>query len=102
MSDKFPIDEAQIVGLFMECVFYGMSQHSPDAHPFSDGRSYPGMYLVTFGLCMRALLFQRDHAFVWKSKKDIRWGMLAIALAMCLFGTLDGASSPPLHAHTTS
>ena len=25
MSDngKFPIDEAQIVGLFMECVFYG-------------------------------------------------------------------------------
>ena len=50
-----------------------------------------GIYLVTFGLCLRALLFDRERGFALKSGRDVHWGMVAIALLMCIFCTFDGA-----------
>lgn len=67
----FQLPEAQIVGLFMECVAYGM-------------------FLVTFGLCMRALLCRREQ-LAPKAAKDINWGMLIVALLMFLFASFDVA-----------
>ena len=90
MSDKFPIDEAQIVGLFMECVFYGacpqrrLSRHTHCA--MLTDLSWvvcAGMYLVTFGMCMRALLF--TQTFALKDRRDIRWAMVVVALLMFIF-----------------
>ncbi|KAJ7452120.1 hypothetical protein B0H11DRAFT_2074364 [Mycena galericulata] len=68
--DNFPITEAQIVGLFLESVFWGF-------------------YLITFILCLRSLLFGSN----WQLKRlsEINWAMLLVALAMCSFATLDVA-----------
>ena len=66
-ADTFPVDEAQIVALFMESVAYGI-------------------YLVTLGLCIRALF--------WGStgKKDrYNWPLIVVAGLMCIFATLDTA-----------
>jgi hypothetical protein len=66
-ADKFPIDEAQIVALFMEAVTYGI-------------------YLVTLGLCIRALF--------WGStgRKDrYNWPLIIVAGLMCVFATFDVA-----------
>ncbi|PSR99323.1 hypothetical protein PHLCEN_2v4136 [Hermanssonia centrifuga] len=71
-NSKFGIAEAQIVGLFMESVSYGM-------------------FLVTFGLCIRALLFERDRSFIPKRWADVRVGMLLVAISMFIFATFDVA-----------
>ena len=94
MSGAFPIDEAQIVGLFMECVFYGAHDSIFRAHeqPTSPP-ARTGIYLVTFGLCLRALLLDRERAFAFKPARIIRWGMVVVALLMFIFGTFDGTSS---------
>lgn len=68
-SAAFPIDESQIVGLFTESVLYGI-------------------YLMTFLSCMRLLLF-RDGSL--QSFSSLNHTMVAAALAMFLFGTLDVA-----------
>lgn len=48
------------------------------------------MFLVTFGLCMRALLFERDRSFIPKRWADVRVGMLLVAISMFIFATFDG------------
>ena len=66
-NDKFPVDEAQLVTLFMQCIAYGI-------------------YLVTLGLCIRALF--------WGStgKKDrYNWPLIVVAGFMFVFATLDVA-----------
>lgn len=65
MSD-FPIDTAQLVALFLESLFYGI-------------------YIVTFGMCIQALLFTgRAHA-------SRRYYLLIVALLLFTFATLDVA-----------
>ncbi|KAJ7719956.1 hypothetical protein B0H16DRAFT_1218975, partial [Mycena metata] len=68
--EDFPITEAQIVGLFLESVFWGI-------------------YLVTFFLCLRSLLFKANFELKWFS--DLNWPMLLVTLIMCVFSTLDVA-----------
>ncbi|KJA15851.1 hypothetical protein HYPSUDRAFT_172188 [Hypholoma sublateritium FD-334 SS-4] len=68
-KDSFPIDAAQVVGLFMESVFYGI-------------------FLVSFFACMRALLwsgtwFKPFH--MWNKK------MLTASLLMFTVASLDVA-----------
>ncbi|KIP07585.1 hypothetical protein PHLGIDRAFT_412673 [Phlebiopsis gigantea 11061_1 CR5-6] len=63
MAD-FPVDEAQIVALFMESVFYGL-------------------YLVTFGMCMYVMLVKG------RSSARQRAVFLAVALAMFAVASLD-------------
>ncbi|RDB21603.1 hypothetical protein Hypma_011202 [Hypsizygus marmoreus] len=69
-KDKFPIDSAQIVGLFMASVFYGM-------------------FLVTFIGCLRVLLLSEGHRL--KPLNSINYKMLIPAILMFIFGSLDVA-----------
>ncbi|THG98149.1 hypothetical protein EW026_g4000 [Hermanssonia centrifuga] len=72
MSDAaFPITVAQIVALFMESIFYGI-------------------YLVTLGHCLKALLCKKDK-FIFKSRREIKWIMVIVAFLMATFATLDVA-----------
>ena len=64
---RFPVDEAQIVALFMEAVAYGV-------------------YLVTLGLCVRALFWGRAGR-----KERINWPLVVVAALMAVFATLDVA-----------
>ena len=48
-----------------------------------------GIYLVTLGLCLRALLLEREK-LVPKPMREIKWGMLFVAFLMAVFATLDG------------
>ncbi|KAF8191516.1 hypothetical protein K438DRAFT_1830649 [Mycena galopus ATCC 62051] len=68
--ENFPITEAQIVALFLESVFWGI-------------------YLVTFFLCLRSLLF--DSNLDWKRFANINWPMLIVTMIMSVFATLDVA-----------
>ena len=52
------------------------------------------MYLVTFGMCMRALLF--TQTFALKDRRDIRWAMVVVALLMFIFSTFDGTCLFPV------
>ncbi|KAJ7931732.1 hypothetical protein B0H13DRAFT_2524736 [Mycena leptocephala] len=71
MSPPFLIDSAQIVGLFMETLLYGV-------------------YLVTLGQCLHALLWSpAEHRF--RAKNKIHWPMLVAAILMFTFATLDVA-----------
>lgn len=65
MVNTFPVGEAQIIALFMEAVAYGI-------------------YLVTLGLCARALLWRRAG-----TRERCNWPLIAVALAMLTFTTLD-------------
>ncbi|KAH7882652.1 hypothetical protein F5I97DRAFT_1816635 [Phlebopus sp. FC_14] len=69
MADGFPVTTAQIVGLFMECILYGV-------------------YLVTLVQCLRALLWSDAES---SFKRKANWPMLTVALLMGLFATLDVA-----------
>ncbi|TFY51508.1 hypothetical protein EVG20_g10969 [Dentipellis fragilis] len=66
MADAFPIDEAQIVALFLESLFYGT-------------------YLVTFGMCM--------YSLIQRSKNDgfRHWPLFVVAILLFTFATLDVA-----------
>ncbi|KAF7353728.1 hypothetical protein MVEN_01058000 [Mycena venus] len=68
--EDFPITEAQIVGLFLESVFWGI-------------------YLITFFLCLRSLLFNSNYDR--KRLSELNWPMLAVCLCMCAFATIDVA-----------
>jgi hypothetical protein len=70
-APNFPVTTAQIVALFMECIFYGA-------------------YLVTLGNCLRFLLFTTDRNGL-SFKRKINWPMLVVALLLALFATLDVA-----------
>ena len=67
MANTFPVDEAQIVSLFMEAVAYGI-------------------YLVTLGLCVRALFWGTTG-----SKERINWPLVTITTLMFIFATFDVA-----------
>lgn len=69
MALDFPVTTAQIVALFMECIFYGA-------------------YLVTLGNCLRVLIFVEDNRGL-HLKQKINWPMLAVALLLATFATLD-------------
>ncbi|EKM60639.1 uncharacterized protein PHACADRAFT_246673 [Phanerochaete carnosa HHB-10118-sp] len=49
-----------------------------------------GIFLVTFGLCVKALLCVRDQ-LVLKPLKDVNWGMFCVAVLMLIFATFDVA-----------
>ncbi|EJF60321.1 hypothetical protein DICSQDRAFT_171278 [Dichomitus squalens LYAD-421 SS1] len=66
MADKFPIDVAQIVALFLESMFYGL-------------------YLVSFGMCMYTMLLKS------RSRHRQRTVFLVVALLLFIFATLDVA-----------
>ncbi|KAF5376589.1 hypothetical protein D9757_009595 [Collybiopsis confluens] len=66
------ISEAQILGLFLSSVFWGI-------------------YLVTFFPCMRHLLWDAQGNF--RSVKSINWTMLIFALLLAFFATFDVALS---------
>ena len=68
-DDSFPVDEAQIVALFMESVFYGI-------------------YLVTLAQCLRALLWSPLEN---KFKSRLNWPMLVVTILLAVFATLDAA-----------
>lgn len=63
---QFPIDEAQIVGLFLESLFFGF-------------------HLVTLFLCLRVLL---DSELGWRRTR-INWLLLIATLSFSIFATLD-------------
>ena len=71
-----------------------MTRPRAHEHPPYHDAAPTGIYLVTFGLCLRALLLDRDHGFMFKPARNIRWGMVIVALLMFIFGTFDGASPP--------
>lgn len=68
-KDTFPIDAAQVVGLFMESVFYGI-------------------FLVSFFSCMRVLLWSEGW---FKPFHIINKKMFLAALTMFIFASLDVA-----------
>jgi hypothetical protein len=64
----FGISEAQIVGLWLETLFWGF-------------------FLITFFMCLRTLLFNEEDEL--KRKEHINWPMLMVALLLFVFATLD-------------
>lgn len=64
----FSIIEAEIVGLFLETLFYGF-------------------FLVTFFSCLRALLFTGEGGL--KRSNDIKWPMVVVTILLAIFGSLD-------------
>ena len=63
----FPVDEAQIVALFMESVAYGI-------------------YLVTLGMCVQVLFWGRSE-----EKKRLNWPLITVTALMFIFATFDVA-----------
>jgi hypothetical protein len=63
----FPVDEAQLLSLFFESVAYGV-------------------YLVTFGMCIRALLWSSVPE---KGSRPVKWPSVIMAGAMFVCATLD-------------
>ncbi|KAJ8495464.1 hypothetical protein ONZ45_g12854 [Pleurotus djamor] len=66
-TPDFTADKARLVGLFLECTAYGI-------------------FLVTFPLCIRALVFTRGRL---RSCAEIHWFMLTVAILMGSFLTFD-------------
>lgn len=66
----FPIDEAQLISLFMEAVTYGV-------------------YLVTLGMCIQALFM----GSVGREGRSRNWPLIIVAAAMFVFETLNIACS---------
>ncbi|KAJ8494383.1 hypothetical protein ONZ45_g13262 [Pleurotus djamor] len=70
MSDpalNFPITEARLVGLFLECIAYGI-------------------FLVTFPLCMRALLWNQGEI---RRLRTVNWPMFTASILLAVFVTFD-------------
>lgn len=91
---NFPIETAQIVALWMECIFYG--QYNPFTFPIAATNILRplGIFLVTFSLCMRILLFMRNLRQSSKGTigpSPIKWNMILVALAMFVFASFDVA-----------
>ncbi|KAF9484175.1 hypothetical protein BDN70DRAFT_989801 [Pholiota conissans] len=60
-------DTAQLVGLFVESIFYGI-------------------YLVTFGYCLQAL-FRKPYG--WKHSSEINFASVFVALSLFFVGTIN-------------
>ena len=84
-SSSFSVAVAQVVALFVECILYGQSTFSLQSHKDLLSNSNTGVYLVSFAICLRILIFRKPHDEPYKFK------MIAIALLMFLFATLDVA-----------
>ncbi|KAJ8488385.1 hypothetical protein ONZ45_g13973 [Pleurotus djamor] len=66
-TSKFPVTEARIVGFFLECTAFGI-------------------FLITFPLCMRALLW---HQGKMRSLGSVNWPMFVAAILLAVFVTFD-------------
>ncbi|TFK46915.1 hypothetical protein OE88DRAFT_1666705 [Heliocybe sulcata] len=79
MLAPFPVDEAQIVAQFMQCIAYGI-------------------HIVTFILCIRALVLPRRN----KHQKSINvdWSMFICVIAMGIIATLAVAFELLSNIHT--
>jgi hypothetical protein len=66
----FTVRQAQIIGLFIETLFYGM-------------------HWVTFGVCLRCLLWDSHGAFLATSQ--LKRGLLTMSVALFIVSTLDVA-----------
>lgn len=69
MAENFPVTAAQLVALFVECILYGI-------------------YLVTLGQCLQALLFDLKH---FRLKPVLNWKMIVTSLLLCVVCTFDVA-----------
>lgn len=104
-ANSFPIDAAQLVGLFMESVLYGWVSWAGHFRPWfwthlfpsKDNHSQcpakltpflPGVYLVSFFNCIRTLVWFEGR---FKSWHDLNYMMLLAAILMFMFATLDVA-----------
>lgn len=67
MPRSFAVDEAQLVALFLESLFYGI-------------------YLVTLFVCVRVLFWDSQGKGF---KKKVNWSLVVVALLMAVFSTLD-------------
>jgi hypothetical protein len=67
MPNKFPLTEAELVALFMECIVYGI-------------------YLVTLYMTARVLLWDPVGR-----RKKFNWPMVIVMGLMAVFATLDVA-----------
>jgi hypothetical protein len=63
---SFPVDEAQLIKVFMEAVAYGV-------------------YLVTVGMCVRALFWEN----IGRRRERLNWPLIVVAALMCTFATMD-------------
>ncbi|KAK0192000.1 hypothetical protein F5146DRAFT_1037973 [Armillaria mellea] len=70
MFSQFPVGEAQLTGLFVESIFYGL-------------------YLITLFSCFHGLLTTSDGSL--KSRRTINYKMVAASLWMLVFSTLHVA-----------
>ncbi|KAJ8464014.1 hypothetical protein ONZ45_g17385 [Pleurotus djamor] len=66
-TPSFTVDKARLVGLFLECIAYGI-------------------FLITFPLCIRALLWTQGRM---RSLASVNWLMLIAALLLAFFVTFD-------------
>jgi hypothetical protein len=54
------------------------------------GSVFWGIFLITFYLCMRSLLFdESSDSFTFKKKEHIHWPMVIVALLLFTFATCD-------------
>jgi hypothetical protein len=63
---SFPVDEAQLIKVFMEAVAYGV-------------------YLVTVGMCIRVLFWENTG----RRRERLNWPLIVVAALMCTFATMD-------------
>lgn len=67
LMPSIPITEVQITGIWTESIFFGI-------------------HLITFGFCIKALLFRENQL---KSLQDVNWIMLTITVFLLANATLD-------------
>lgn len=92
MTKSFTAAEAGIVLLFIESVTYGQSTniHLSNALEVADvWSSTIGIYLVSLGFCLRALLCHRDR-LIFKQRRHVRWWAIIVTLSMATIATVDG------------
>ncbi|KAE9383514.1 hypothetical protein BT96DRAFT_1009083 [Gymnopus androsaceus JB14] len=67
---SFSVRQAQIIGLFVETLFYGM-------------------HIITFGVCLRCLFWDSSGALL--ASTQVKRGLLVMSLALFIISTLDMA-----------
>lgn len=68
-TTDLPSHLAQLVGLFVECLFYGI-------------------YLVTFAACIRTIVWSGPE-LRWRSRFKNHWSMLAVVLLLFVCSSLN-------------
>ncbi|KAF8911412.1 hypothetical protein CPB85DRAFT_1434939 [Mucidula mucida] len=89
----FSAAEAQVVGMFMENVLYGMF---PVMNVISFPRSciVPGIFLISFLLCMKTLVW---HDGYFKRAHLLNWPMILATITLLVFATLNASLSVRLN-----